>query len=134
MLFGAMIGQTITDLFSMDKNQDGNISRFEAMQAILGLGGRLTLTLPKLDIQKALEEFKTGGSEAREAAMDELRANFDLPDEELEALIEDTTILIEKYISTGTELYGETVDLIGRYKVRYATPEVPAEFALPPAA
>jgi hypothetical protein len=93
MLFGAMIGQTITDLFSMDKNQDGNISRFEAMQA-----------------------------------------NFDLPDEELEALIEDTTILIEKYISTGTELYGETVDLIGRYKVRYATTEVPAEFALPPAA
>lgn len=91
--FGAFVGEAITSFINADTNRDGKLQGSEIAAtalAVLIAGVRVFDTF-----DEAISELRTNGSAARVALIDGLKAKFDLRDDELEFLIEDTISYLE---------------------------------------
>lgn len=91
--FGSFVGEAITSFINADTNRDGKLQGSEIAAtalAVLIAGVRVFDTF-----DEAIAELRNNGSAARVALIEGLKAKFDLSNDELEFLIEDTLAYIE---------------------------------------
>jgi hypothetical protein len=95
--FGAFVGETITSFLNADSNRDGKLQAGEIASVVLSI---LISGVKVFDtFDEALAELRNNGSPARVALLNGLKAKFDLEDDTLESLIEDTLFFIEDGIA-----------------------------------
>jgi hypothetical protein len=95
--FGAFVGEAITSFINADTNRDGKLQGSEIAAtalAVLIAGVRVFDTF-----DEAIAELRNNGSPARVALIAGLKAKFDLRDDELEFLIEDTIAYVEEGVA-----------------------------------
>jgi hypothetical protein len=91
--FGAFVGNVVTSLVNADTNRDGRLQGGEIFAAVFNIllsGAQVFDTF-----DEALAEIRNNGSAARVALLNGVKAKFDIADDELEGLIEDTLTFIE---------------------------------------
>lgn len=96
-LLGQFVGSTITTIANADANRDGVLQTgeiFGALLAVLLKGAQVFDSF-----ETALRELKEQGNPAREELLAGLAAEFNLTNDELELLIEDTLSFIEDGIT-----------------------------------
>lgn len=96
-LLGQFVGSTITTISNADANRDGIIQTGEIFGALLSV---LLKGAQVFDsFEAALRELKEQGNPAREELLAGLAAEFNITNDELELLIEDTLYFIEDGIT-----------------------------------
>jgi hypothetical protein len=98
---GQMLGQLVTKAVTVDSNQDGKISSTELMSFLISLVLELTKNFSQIPL--AVKELKSPTNEAHIALVAGIKEKFDIPDDELEALIEDTLEVLLQIFSLVTD-------------------------------
>ena len=90
---GAFLGEAITAFSNADANRDGKLQGSEIAATALSVLIAGVRVFDSFD--EAIAELRNNGSPARVAFINGLKGKFDLRDDELEFLIEDTISYLE---------------------------------------
>jgi hypothetical protein len=121
LIFAArLVGQTITDLSRMDANQDGETSSKEVFGTVSGLGLRLMNSIPQVQIGDLWSQLREG-TDVRQEALDELTRSTDLPNDKVEAILDDGLNLLEDMVTDVVKYRGRIEALVADIKALNAS-------------
>ena len=116
IIAAGLIGETVSDILSADTNRDGKVSRAEIIALVMPLSMRLFTTIPKLNFPELLAEIRTSNTEARQAAIDTVKLKFDIPNDELEMVVEEIIDFLEDLYTDVEAYFTKAQDLIVRVR------------------